>query len=203
MKKILLLSLIGFCLLCGNDALADVSRFTLPDGSRITVQHDGDGNISEVTSNTDGDITEDFNLRGGGSGSIAEQADLFSHYTQGARAKPFGVIANAVYNEMDELTDQVDTSAIAIGSAKQLVFYDPNNENNSLLDKVIRFIGITMGAFAVMALAVGAYFLIIDNGDQNQITKGKSILVYALIGVVITACAYFIIGLAVTFFTAT
>ncbi|HEY5714718.1 MAG TPA: hypothetical protein VIT68_05195 [Candidatus Gracilibacteria bacterium] len=118
-----------------------------------------------------------------------------------AQATPIEDGVQGVISEMQGATSSHSVDKYAIGKAKDLVFFEPGNEN-SFLDKVIRFMAVSIGTFAVLAMTIGGYYLVIANGDQNQITKGKSIMTYAIIGVVVSFAAYYIIGLTVTLFTA-
>jgi hypothetical protein len=50
------------------------------------------------------------------------------------------------------------------------------------------------GAVAVVMIIIGGIRYVTSNGDQNQITGAKNTIMYAVIGVIVTICAYAIIN---------
>jgi hypothetical protein len=49
-----------------------------------------------------------------------------------------------------------------------------------------------IGSVAFLAIIVGGFMLVTSAGKEAQVTKGKDIVKYAIIGLVIAMSAYFI-----------
>ncbi len=61
------------------------------------------------------------------------------------------------------------------------------------IGKIIRQAIMFAGVLAVMALTYGGILMMISYGDENKVKGAKSVIQYALIGVVLTGAAYAII----------
>lgn len=77
-------------------------------------------------------------------------------------------------------------------SENELVINDEEIDNN-IIDRTIKFIGRLIGTLGVFALVIGGYFMIISNGEEQRITKGKSILFYTIGGLLVAFLAYIIV----------
>jgi hypothetical protein len=56
----------------------------------------------------------------------------------------------------------------------------------------VNFLSLMIGSFAFLAIIIGALFLLTSGGDQNRTTRGKDIIKFAIIGLVVSLLAYFI-----------
>ena len=57
---------------------------------------------------------------------------------------------------------------------------------------VINFLAKTIGSLAFLSLIIGGFVLLTSHGNETMLTKGKDIIKYAIIGLVIALSAYFI-----------
>lgn len=64
----------------------------------------------------------------------------------------------------------------------------------SFILQIINFITIISGSLAFLGVVVGGFLMLSSAGNENQITKGKDIVTRALLGLVITLCAYFVVA---------
>lgn len=63
----------------------------------------------------------------------------------------------------------------------------------SSIGKIIRQGIMFAGVFAVMALTYGGILMMLSYGDENKAKSAKSVITYALVGVVLSGAAYAII----------
>jgi len=64
----------------------------------------------------------------------------------------------------------------------------------SFILQIINFITITAGSLSFLAVVIGGFMIMSSAGNENQINKGKDILKHAVIGLVITLTAYFVVA---------
>lgn len=62
----------------------------------------------------------------------------------------------------------------------------------SLIVRVISFLSLSIGSFAFLAIVIGGIFMVTAGGRENQIQRGKDIIKYAVIGLIVAFSAYFI-----------
>lgn len=61
------------------------------------------------------------------------------------------------------------------------------------IGRIIRQMIMFTGVFAIMALTYGGILMMLSYGDESKIKQAKSIVSYALVGVVLAGAAYAII----------
>jgi hypothetical protein len=66
----------------------------------------------------------------------------------------------------------------------------------AFLLSIINFISLTIGSIAILLIIIGGLLMIVSEGDENRLQRGKDIVIAAIIGLVISLSAYLI----VTFF---
>lgn len=62
----------------------------------------------------------------------------------------------------------------------------------SFIVEIINFLALTIGSFSFLAVVVGGFILLTSHGNETQVTKGKDVIKYAIIGLVVTLSSYFI-----------
>lgn len=77
---------------------------------------------------------------------------------------------------------------------------DQHSPAVSLVLTAIRFATRIIGALAMLLLIIGGFYLITSQGDDAGITKGKDILKYAIMGIVIVFLSYLIMTFVQSFF---
>lgn len=70
-----------------------------------------------------------------------------------------------------------------------------DNGPNNVVYRVIRVIGMLVGTLAILLYIVAGYFMIVSQGDENSLSKGKNIAIYTSLGLVLVFTAYIIVQL--------
>ncbi len=65
--------------------------------------------------------------------------------------------------------------------------------SNDVIWRGIRVLASVAGTVAILLYIVGAFFLIASQGDENQLNKGKTIVIYTSLGLVFVFGAYIIV----------
>jgi len=58
--------------------------------------------------------------------------------------------------------------------------------------RMINYLSLTIGSFAFLSIVIGGIMLVTSGGQEQQISKGKDIIKYAIIGLAVALAAYFI-----------
>lgn len=74
---------------------------------------------------------------------------------------------------------------------------------NNLINNIINFLLLIAGIIAVIMLIIGGFKYSTSSGDSNATASAKNTILYAIIGLVITATAYTIVNFAYSFLTKT
>lgn len=76
-------------------------------------------------------------------------------------------------------------------------YFEGTNKGNpiaSFIIQAINFLILSIGSVCFVAIVIGGFTLMTSHGNENQLTKGKDIITYAVIGLVITLTAYYIVA---------
>ena len=79
-----------------------------------------------------------------------------------------------------------------VGKEHKLEINDKDNKWN-IINRVIIILSRIVGTFGVLAFVTGGYFMIIANGDEQKISKGKSMMMISSIGLIVTFLSYIIV----------
>lgn len=69
------------------------------------------------------------------------------------------------------------------------------NQSSNIAAFIIRFVNFLagiIGSFAFLAIVVGGVIMVTSGGQEGAVTKGKDIIKYAIIGLIVAVSAYFI-----------
>jgi hypothetical protein len=66
--------------------------------------------------------------------------------------------------------------------------------------QIINFLTLSIGSLSLLLLIVGGVVLVSSAGNENQVTKGKDIIKWAIIGLVITLSSYYIVAFVQSLF---
>jgi len=77
-------------------------------------------------------------------------------------------------------------------SGQNQTYLQSTNPIASFIIQAINFLVLTIGSFSFLALIIGGFILMTSHGSENQRTKGKDVIKYALTGLVVVLMAYFI-----------
>lgn len=101
-----------------------------------------------------------------------------------------GPVAPAYAQSGSETPESLDVG-------KYLLTKDQEGQPREIGAYVVRFtnfLALTIGSFAFLAIVIGGIFLLTAGGREEQITRGKDIIKYAIIGLVFAMLAYFIVA---------
>ena len=79
------------------------------------------------------------------------------------------------------------------GNEHLLEISSEKHSNRNILNRLITLLITTIGTFAVLMLVVAAFMMIGSEGDQNRLQKGKNILLYTIIGLVVAFTSYMLV----------
>lgn len=68
---------------------------------------------------------------------------------------------------------------------------------NRLIENVVNILLFIIGAVAVVMIIIGGIRYTTSNGDQAQVTSAKNTILYAVVGLVVAAAAYAIVGFVI------
>ena len=104
-------------------------------------------------------------------------------------------------------TSHFDTDVLSVGNEKLLNLFIGTNEDtieHNVLHKTIKIMAQALGTFAVLILIVGGLLMITSQGDENRLQKGKNILFYTILGLIMAFTAYILVQFVISIlFTAT
>jgi hypothetical protein len=104
-----------------------------------------------------------------------------------------GAASNDLSNPYVSTTSfNVNRYLSAPGQNLSNVIGEGKNPVGSYLIRLINFLSLMIGSVAFLAIIVGGIVLLTSAGNQNMTTKGKDMIKYAIIGLVVALCAYLI-----------
>lgn len=72
---------------------------------------------------------------------------------------------------------------------------------DNLIKNIINFLLLIAGVIAVIMLIIGGFKYSTSSGDSNSIVSAKNTILYAIIGLIVSATAYTIVNFAYSFIT--
>lgn len=60
--------------------------------------------------------------------------------------------------------------------------------------KGINYLSLLIGSFSFLAIVVGGFLLVTSGGLESQLQRGKDIIKFAIIGLIVTMLAFFIVS---------
>jgi hypothetical protein len=90
-----------------------------------------------------------------------------------------------------------DITPECLNVGRYLITKDQQGQPKEIGAYVVRFtnfLALTIGSFAFLAIVIGGIFLLTAGGREEQITRGKDMIKYAIIGLVFAMLAYFIVA---------
>lgn len=117
----------------------------------------------------------------------------------GAAPSPAAATAEKIKDALEGYVIPTSTRNFSLsnlnsGNEASLIISTGNEENN-VIYRVIRLIAMLVGTVAILLYIVAGYFMIFSQGDENQLTKGKQIITFTSLGLVIAFGAYMLIQL--------
>ncbi|MBD3270287.1 hypothetical protein GF376_02065 [Candidatus Peregrinibacteria bacterium] len=64
----------------------------------------------------------------------------------------------------------------------------------SFLLQIVNFLALTIGSVAFITTIIGGFMIMTSSGNETQMNRGKEILTYAVIGLVISLTSFFIVA---------
>ena len=75
---------------------------------------------------------------------------------------------------------------------------DVKTDPKDIVKKIIKFLNISIMSVSVLGVMIGGLVMMTASGDDGQISKGKDILKYSIMGLIMTISAYLIVTFAQT-----
>jgi len=66
--------------------------------------------------------------------------------------------------------------------------------------KLINFLAMVIGSFSFLAIVVGGFMMISSGGEEAQVTRGKDIVKFAIIGLIVVLIAFFLVSFVQSIF---
>jgi hypothetical protein len=60
------------------------------------------------------------------------------------------------------------------------------------LVRLINYLSLVIGSFAFLAIVIGGFMMVTSAGQEQQVSKGKDMVKFAIIGLLVALSAYFI-----------
>ncbi len=70
----------------------------------------------------------------------------------------------------------------------------------SYIVRLVNFLSLVIGSFAFLAIVIGGIVFVASAGNETSLQKGKDIIKYSVIGLVVALTAYFITGFVQSIF---
>lgn len=86
------------------------------------------------------------------------------------------------------------TSNVGLKGEQQKAYLESQNPVGAFILQIINLIALTAASLSFLAVVVAGFMMMSAAGNENQLNKGKEILSKAIIGLVITLSAYFIVA---------
>lgn len=103
-----------------------------------------------------------------------------------------GINTIALAEDPPPASSSFNVSTYLTTSGQEQKYFKTGNPIGSFIVQIVNFLVLTIGSVSFVALVVGGFTLMTSHGNENQLTKGKDIIKYALAGLVIVLTAYFI-----------
>jgi len=90
-------------------------------------------------------------------------------------------------------TDAKKKGAVGIQGDQKQSYLDSSNPAASFILQIINFLVLTVGSLCFVAIVYGGFMILASSGNAGNVTKGKDVIMHAVVGLVITLSAFFII----------
>ncbi len=88
-------------------------------------------------------------------------------------------------------SDRFQIGLLSVGSEAGLEFGTASPRD--IVWRAIRIMASIAGTLAILLYIVGAYFIIISQGNETQFQKGRDVILYTSLGVILVFTAYIIV----------
>ena len=89
-------------------------------------------------------------------------------------------------------TENFNVNSYLTASGQEQKYFKTGNPIGSFIIQIVNFLVLSIGSVCLIAIVAGGFVLLTSHGNENQLTKGKDIIKYAVIGLVIVLASYFI-----------
>lgn len=96
---------------------------------------------------------------------------------------------------IDQASFTIETWKIFGGISSSKSSWDTNTGTNILLGTIIQKLMVALGILSVLIMTVGGWYIILYHGQDELLSKGKSIFMSWIIALVIALSSYMIVGL--------
>lgn len=82
--------------------------------------------------------------------------------------------------------------SVSVGTYLRADNQEQPKDIGNYIVRIINFLSAIIGSFAFLAIIIGGMMLLISGGNETQVQKGKDIITYSIIGLIIALSAYFL-----------
>lgn len=89
-------------------------------------------------------------------------------------------------------TEHFNVNSYLTTTGQNQTYLQSGNPIASFIVQIVNFLVLTIGSLSFVTIVVGGFILMTSHGNENALTKGKDILKYAILGLVVALLAYII-----------
>ena len=97
-------------------------------------------------------------------------------------------------NEEGSPTDPVTPSSVKVFSYLSTKDQAFTPSIGAYIVRFVNFLSLLIGSFGILAVIVGGYFLLTAGGREEAITRGKDIIKFAIIGIIVAISAFWMVA---------
>ena len=97
-------------------------------------------------------------------------------------------------------TTRFEVTKYLTAPGQQQSYLKNSNPIASFIIQIINFMVLTIGSLCFLSIVIGGFTLLVSNGYENLVNKGKEIIKFAVIGLVIILFAYLIVAFVQSLF---
>ena len=101
--------------------------------------------------------------------------------------------------ELARLTGEFRVDALSVGTEKYWVAGDMSKDKNNIINQLIKLVAQFLGTLGVLLLVAGGVVMVFAHGDENLLQRGKTLLTYTALGLIIGFLSYTIVQLVISF----
>ncbi|MEO5627555.1 MAG: hypothetical protein ABIQ89_01565 [Candidatus Saccharimonadales bacterium] len=100
-----------------------------------------------------------------------------------------GLFAPVAHAAFDPYEQACNSSGASTATACQQSNYNPVSGSGSILARATQLVAVFTGVASVIAIIIGGFQYVTSGGDSQKTAKAKSVILYAVIGLVVAVSA--------------
>jgi hypothetical protein len=87
-----------------------------------------------------------------------------------------------------------DQKAMGVEGQQNQSYLKSGNPLASFILEIVNFIALTVGSVCFVSIVYAGFLMLTSAGNANQVNKGKDIITHAVIGLILTLSAYYLVA---------